>query len=149
MNNVILAGRLVADPELKTTPTGVEVTSFRIAVNQDYVKEGEERKADFFNIVAWRKTAVFICQYFHKGDGINIVGKLQSRQYEANDGTNRCVVEVVADKVEFPLSRGQNSNNNGYSAPAQTTTYATPAMAPQAVPDVTAQQLPLDDDLPF
>lgn len=76
MNKVILTGRLVADPELKTTPTGVEVTSFRIAVNQEYVKQGEERKADFFNIVAWRKSAAFICQYFHKGDGIDIVGKV-------------------------------------------------------------------------
>ena len=143
MNNVILSGRMVAEPELKTTATGVEFTGFRIAVNQDYVKDGEERKADFFNVVAWRKTAVFICQYFHKGDGINIVGKLQSRQYEANDGTNRYVVEVVAEKIEFPLSRSQNNNT------AQTTPCTVPAEVPQAVPDATAQQLPIDEDLPF
>jgi single-strand DNA-binding protein len=139
MNKVILTGRLIADPELKTTPTGVEVTSFRIAVNQEYVKQGEERKADFFNIVAWRKTAAFICQYFHKGDGIDIVGKLQSRQYEANDGSNRYVVEVVVENVEFPLGKGKETNNN-YSAPAPT---------PQAVPDTASQQFPIDGDLPF
>lgn len=142
MNNVILTGRLVAEPELKTTTTGVEVVSFRIAVNQDYVKDGEERKADFFNIVAWRKSAVFINQYFHKGDGINIVGRLQSRQYEANDGSNRNVVEVVVEKVEFPLSRNQNNN------PAQTTPHTAPVEVPQPISDATAQQLPIDD-LPF
>ncbi len=142
MNNVILSGRMVAEPELKTTATGVEFANFRIAVSQDYVKDGEERKADFFNIVAWRKTAVFICQYFHKGDGINLVGKLQSRQYEANDGSNRYVVEVVAEKVEFPLGRSQNNNT------AQATTYTAPVEVPQAVPNATAQQ-PIDEDLPF
>ena len=139
MNKVILTGRLVADPELKTTPTGVEVTSFRIAVNQEYVKQGEERKADFFNIVAWRKSAAFICQYFHKGDGIDIVGKLQSRPYEASDGTNRYVVEVVVDSVEFPLGKSKEVNNN----------YSTPVPATQTVPDTASQQFPIDEDLPF
>jgi single-strand DNA-binding protein len=143
MNNVILTGRLVAEPELKTTTTGVEVVSFRIAVNQDYVKDGEERKADFFNVVAWRKTAVFINQYFHKGDGINIVGRLQSRQYEANDGSNRNVVEIVVEKVEFPLSRSQNNRVSTEN------TYTPTAENPQEVPDATAQQLPIDEDLPF
>ena len=139
MNSVILSGRLVAEPELKTTTTGVEVVSFRIAVNQDYAKDGEERKADFFNIVAWRKTAVFISQYFHKGDGINIAGRLQSRQYEANDGSNRNVVEVVVEKVEFPLSRNQNNRVSTENA------YTPTVENPQTVPDATAQQLPIDD----
>lgn len=143
MNNVILSGRLVAEPELKTTATGIEVTHFRIAVNQDYVKDGEERKADFFSVVAWRKTAVFINQYFHKGDGINIVGRLQSRQYEANDGTNRYVVEILAEKVEFPLNRNQNNRVSTEN------TYTPTAENAQAVPDATAQQLPIDEDLPF
>lgn len=140
MNNVVLTGRLVADPELKTTTTGVEVTSFRIAVNQNYVKQGEERKADFFNIVAWRQTAAFICKYFHKGDGIDIVGKLQSRTYVADDGSNRYVVEVVADSVEFPLSNSKKEEQ-GFN---QTT--AVPSTPSQAV-DVS--QLTVDDDLPF
>ena len=148
MNKVILAGRMVADPELKTTQTGVEVSSFRIAVNQDYVKQGEERKADFFNIVAWRKTAVFINQYFHKGDGINLVGKLQSRQYEANDGTNRYVTEVVVDQVEFPLSNKNQQSSNNYSAPSSVPDIQTP---PTNQNNTTSnfQDMPLDDDLPF
>ncbi|MGN1130433.1 MAG: single-stranded DNA-binding protein [Ruminococcus sp.] len=140
MNNVALTGRLVADPELKTTPSGVEVTSFRIAVNQNYVKQGEERKADFFNIVAWRQTAAFICRYFHKGDGIDIIGKLQSRSYVANDGTNRYVVEVVADSVEFPLG---NSKKEGQEYNQVTAVPSTPSQP------VDVSQLTVDDDLPF
>lgn len=140
MNSVALTGRLVADPELKTTQSGIEVTSFRIAVNQNYVKQGEERKADFFNIVAWRQTAAFICRYFHKGDGINIVGKLQSRSYVADDGSNRYVVEVIADSVEFPLAKSK-TENQGFS---QST--AIPSADSQPV-DIS--QLTVDDDLPF
>ena len=145
MNKVILTGRMVADPELKTTPSGLEVTSFRIAVNQEYAKAGEERKADFFNIVAWRKTAAFISQYFHKGDGINIIGRLQSRQYEASDGSNRYVVEVVADNVEFPLSRKSESSfaQNTYTPPVQ----APPIPSPSASSN--DAQLLIDDDLSF
>ena len=145
MNKVILTGRLVADPELKTTTSGFEVTSFRIAVNQEYAKAGEERKADFFNIVAWRKTAAFICQYFKKGDGINIIGRLQSRQYEASDGSNRYVVEVVADNVEFPLSRKSESSfaQNTYAPPVQTPPISSPS------PSTNNMQLLIDDDLPF
>ena len=146
MNKVILTGRMVAEPELKTTPNGIETTTFRIAVNRDYVKQGEERKADFFNVVAWRQTAAFICKYFHKGDRINLVGNLQSRQYEAKDGSNRYVVEVVADNVEFPLSRKSDNNTaqNTYTPPIQTPpTTATPASSSfQNMP-------PIDDDLPF
>ena len=146
MNKVILTGRMVAEPELKTTASGIETTTFRIAVNRDYVKQGEERKADFFNVVAWRQTAAFICKYFHKGDGINLVGKLQSRQYEAKDGSNRYVVEVIADNVEFPLSRKSDNNSaqNTYTPPVQT-----PPITAQPVPLTDFQDMPVDDDLPF
>lgn len=146
MNKVILTGRMVAEPELKTTASGIETTTFRIAVNRDYVKQGEERKADFFNVVAWRQTAVFICKYFHKGDGISLVGNLQSRQYEAKDGSNRYVVEVVAENVEFPLSKksDNNSSQNTYTPPVQTP----PTTAPPA-PSADFQDMPVDDDLPF
>ena len=146
MNKVILTGRMVAEPELKTTSSGIETTTFRIAVNRDYVKQGEERKADFFNVVAWRQTAAFICKYFHKGDGISLVGNLQSRQYEAKDGSNRYVVEVVAENVEFPLSKKSDSNysQNTYTPPIQTP----PTTAPPA-PSADFQDMPVDDDLPF
>ena len=109
LNRVILMGRLVSDPELKTTPAGVSVTSFSIAVDRSYVKSGEERKADFFNIVCWRSTAEFVCRYFGKGSLIAVDGQLQSRTYQAKDGTNRSVVEVVADNVSFTGERHENT----------------------------------------
>lgn len=143
MNSVVLAGRLIADPELKTTQTGVEVTSFRIAVNQEYVKKGEEQQADFFNIVAWRQTAAFVCRYFHKGDGITLKGKLQSRTYQANNGSNRYVVEVVADNVEFPLGSKRENNQTSCS------TYSVPISTAPVTLSADMSQLPLDDDLPF
>lgn len=144
MNNVILQGRLVAEPELKTTNSGVEVCSFRIAVNQDYVKQGEERKADFINIVAWRQTAAFVCKYYHKGDGILIKGRLQSRQYE-KDGENRTAVEVVADNVEFPLSKSSNNNSLPNGTPAPASVPRASVLDADSI-DIIAED---DDDLPF
>ena len=118
LNRVILMGRLTSDPELKTTPSGVSVTSFSIAVDRTYVKSGEERKADFFNIVCWRNTAEFVCRFFGKGALIALEGQLQSRSYQAKDGTNRYVVEVVADNVSFTGERRENAggyNQGGYN----------------------------------
>lgn len=172
LNRVILMGRLVSDPELKTTPSGVSVTTFRIAVDRNYVKSGEERKADFFDIVCWRQTAEFVCRYFGKGSLIAVEGQLQSRTYQAKDGSNRYVVEVVADNVSFTGERRDNSNsgysnqgnNQGYQnqnyggnqsygnqsyggsqvyqEPAQQTSY-------QSGSNADFQDMPLDDDLPF
>ena len=127
LNRVILMGRLVSDPELKTTPSGVSVTTFRIAVDRNYVKSGEERKADFFDIVCWRQTAEFVCRYFGKGSLIAVEGQLQSRTYQAKDGSNRYVVEVVADNVSFTGERRDNSNsgysNQGYNQGYQNQNY--------------------------
>lgn len=149
MNNVVLAGRLVADPELKTIASGVEMTSFRLAVNQDYAKSGEDKKADFFNITAWRQTAAFICKYFHKGNGIVLKGRLQSRTYQAQDGSNRYIVEVVADNVEFPLSGGKsNDDTSNYAPTASAPTASAPAQT-AAVSDTSSADFPVDDDLPF
>ena len=168
LNRVILMGRLVSDPELKTTPTGVSVTSFRIAVDRSYVKSGEERKADFFDIVAWRSTAEFVCRYFGKGAMIAVDGQLQSRTYQAKDGSNRYVVEVVADNVSFTGERRDNSGSqyggqqyqqnsyqgSGYQqAPAYQQSYnqqpARPQPSYQSGSDDEFREMPLDDDLPF
>lgn len=169
LNRVILMGRLVSDPELKTTGTGISVTSFRIAVDRSYVKSGEERKADFFDIVCWRNTAEFVCRYFGKGSLIAVEGQLQSRTYQAKDGTNRYVVEVVADNVSFTGERRDNSNgyNQGYGNQSygdnqsygsqsyggnQTYQQQAPAQAPtsyQSGANSDFQDMPLDDDLPF
>ena len=113
-------GRITADPELKTTNTGVSVTSFSIAVDRNYVKQGEERKADFFNIVCWRSTAEFVCRYFGKGSLIAVEGQLQSRQFQAKDGSNRYVVEVVADNVSFTGERRDNNAGSPMAAISHT-----------------------------
>jgi single-strand DNA-binding protein len=158
-------GRLVSDPELKTTNSGLSVTSFRIAVDRGYVKAGEERKADFIDIVCWRNTAEFVCRYFGKGSMIALEGQLQTRTYQAKDGTNRYVVEVVADNVSFTGERRDNNNNNGgygqqqysgnsypsqqtYQAPAQQS-YQQPQTSYQSGTNNDFQNMPLDDDLPF
>jgi single-strand DNA-binding protein len=99
-NLVVLSGRLTADPELKTTPSGVSVCSFTIAVERRY-KQGEERQADFVNIVAWRQTAEFVSKFFSKGSMIGIEGSIQTRRYQDKDGNNRTAFEVVADEVQF------------------------------------------------
>lgn len=158
LNRVILMGRLVADPELKTTPSGVSVTSFRIAVDRSYVKSGEERKADFIDIVCWRQTAEFVCRYFGKGSLIAVEGQLQSRTYQAKDGTNRYVLEVVADNVSFTGERKDNGGNNGgYNGGYQKPNNSQPrnnAPAANQNPQPEYEQMPLeendiDDDLPF
>lgn len=107
LNRVILMGRMVADPELKTTNSGVSVCSFRIAVDRSYVKNGEQRQTDFFDIVAWRSSAEFVCKYFSKGSLIAVDGQLQCRQFQTNDGQNRTAIEVVADNVSFTGERRQ------------------------------------------
>lgn len=156
LNRVVLMGRLVADPELKTTPSGVSVTSFRLAVDRSYVKQGEERKADFIDVVCWRQTAEFVCRYFGKGSLIAVDGQLQSRTYQAKDGTNRYVTEVVAENVSFT---GERRDQGGQTQQQ----YAPPNVAPpepaentqtasgftQPPPATNFEQMPLDDDLPF
>ena len=152
MNNVILIGRLVADPELKTTQSGLEVTSFRVAVDRPYSKDGE-KKADFIDVVAWRKTAAFICQYFSKGKPIVINGSLQTRSYEAKDGSKRFVTEVLAENVEFAPSSKNNGNTGAqtYSQPSSTAPTAA-APSPEGLVESNTDKpldINLDDDLPF
>lgn len=125
LNKIFLQGRLVADPELKHTPNGVAVASFRIAVDRDFKnRETGERKADFISVVAWRQTAEFISRYFTKGRMAIVEGKLQTRDYTDRDGNRRFVSEVVADSVYFGDSRRDSdggsyapSANHGYGAP--------------------------------
>ena len=102
MNKVILIGRLTRDPELKTTTTGVSVTTFSIAVERNYVNEETgQRDADFINCLSWRKQAENIARYCTKGSQIAVEGRIQVRSYEDRDGNRRFVTEVVADNVTF------------------------------------------------
>ena len=101
MNKVILIGRLTKEPELKYTPSDVAVVSFTIAVDRRYTKPGEERQADFINIVAWRSTAEFVAKYFTKGQMIALSGNLQTRTWTDSEGKNRYITEVIAEEVSF------------------------------------------------
>lgn len=101
LNVIALMGRLTAEPELKHTPNGVATCTLRIAVERSFARAGEERKADFIDIVTWRKTAEFVCKYFGKGSLIAVNGSLQTRSYEDKNGNRRTAYEVVADNVHF------------------------------------------------
>ncbi len=177
LNRVVLMGRLVAEPELKTTNTGISVCSFRIAVDRNYVKQGTERQADFIDIVAWRQSAEFVCKYFTKGQLIALEGSLQSRTYQDKDGNNRYVTEVLADSFFFtgdkrekpsngygnysvplpqepPVQRNTsaygNSNNSSYtnnSYNSNSTGNNTSSYTSGLPEDF--EELPNDDDLPF
>lgn len=160
LNRVILMGRITQDLELKTTASGISVTSFSIAVDRNYVKQGEERQTDFINVVCWRKQAEFVCRYFEKGSTIAVEGQLQTRTYQAKDGSNRYVTEVVADSVSFTGEKREQSNN-GYSQPQyqqppqqsyQQPQYQTPQYQQQQMSGYNGYPQPQDlqdEDLPF
>ena len=101
INNAVIMGRLVADPELRTTASGNSVSSFTVAVDRNFVRQGEEKQADFIDVIAWRQTAEFICKYFRKGSMIAIQGHIQTRMYEDKNGNKRKAVELIADYVSF------------------------------------------------
>ena len=111
LNVVAIMGRLVADPELKTTQQGTSVCSFRIACDRNFARQGEQRQADFIDIVAWRAQSEFVCKYFQKGSLIAIEGSLQTRQYQDKNGNNRTAVEVVANNISFAGAKRQDSQN--------------------------------------
>ncbi len=117
-NKAILMGRICNDLDLKTTPSGATVLSFRIAVDRSYQVKGEERKSDFFNVVAWRATAEFISRFFSKGRMILVEGELQTRQYVDKNGSTQTVVELVVDNARFTgESKPQGNGGAGYPAP--------------------------------
>ena len=127
-NKVILGGRLTADPELKTTPSGLSVTTFTIAVNRRFVSQnGNEPQADFINCTAWRQTAEFITRYFRKASSICIVGSIQTRSWTDNQGNKRFATEVVVDEAMFVDSKNDNdyatSNTPHIQGQAQEYTY--------------------------
>ncbi len=101
MNKAFLIGNLTRDPELTQTTNGIAVCRFSIAVQREFTNSEGERDADFFNIVAWRNTAENCNKYLKKGSKVAVMGAIQNRSYDAQDGTKRYVTEIVADKVEF------------------------------------------------
>ena len=122
LNRVVIMGRLTRDPELRRTQTGTAVTSFSLAVDRDFKsRESGEKATDFIDVVAWRQTAEFVCQYFTKGRMAIVEGRLQIRPWTDKDGNNRRSAEVVADNIYFGDSKRDSAGDmGGYSAPAYT-----------------------------
>lgn len=113
LNIIALMGRVVADPELRKTTTGISTTTFAIACERNFVKSGSERQTDFFDIVAWRTSAEFASKYFKKGQLVAVNGTLQTRSYEDKNGVKRKVYEIVADNLHFADSKGSGGSGGG------------------------------------
>ena len=117
MNKAILMGRLTKDPEMRTTASQIPVASFTLAVDRRFKKQGEDRQADFIPIIAWRQQAEFCGKYFRKGSRMVVVGSIQTRTWDDNEGKKHYATEVIADEIYFGDSRrGEGSNE----APTQT-----------------------------
>lgn len=145
LNIAVIMGRLTANPELRTTANGTSVTSFTVAVDRKFQKQGAEKQTDFINVVAWQHTADFITRYFRKGSMIAVNGYIQTRNYEDKNGNKRTAVEIVANNVSFCGSKAETN----------TTDRATPTTENQAIPqqdmiDEGFSIIPTSDDmLPF
>lgn len=151
LNVVAIMGRLVADPELRTTPAGVNVCQFRIACDHNFARQGEQRQADFVDIVAWRAQADFVCKYFSKGSLIAINGRIQTRNYQDKNGNNRTAFAVVAENINFGGSKGTSSakvDDGGEAAPrSEAWPKADPPANYGGVDDFAV--IDDNDDLPF
>jgi single-strand DNA-binding protein len=141
LNKVVLIGNMVADPEIKTTQTGVEVCSFRIGVQRKFKEQDGTYKSDFINIVAWRQSAAFVGKYFKKGNPICICGSIQVRDWDNAEGKKQYTTEIVADEVSFVASKSAGESNNS------TPSNAAPAYS--APETGKFEDLSGDDDLPF
>ena len=117
LNHIVIMGRLTKDPELRTTQSGVSVTSFTLAVDRDFKnKDSGEKSTDFIDVVAWRQTAEFVCKYFAKGRMAVVEGRLQMRDWTDKDGNKRTSAEVVADNVYFGDSKRDGEGGGSYSS---------------------------------
>ena len=117
LNTIIIQGRIVRDPELRRTGSGIAVASFTVAVDRDFAQDGK-KETDFIDCVAWRQTGEFVSKYFSKGSMIGVKGRLQIRSWTDKDGNKRRSAEVVADNCYFGSTKndsGGSNNNSGYS----------------------------------
>lgn len=158
-NKAIIGGRLTADPELKTTSSGVPVVSFSVAVNRKYSgKNGEEPQADFLNVTAWRQTAEFVSRFFRRGSSICVVGSIQTRSWVDQQGVKKYATEIVADEAMFVDSKSEASSHGGgnYSQPAAYMPEGYTSGNAQGGPTIVNggqppkfEEIADDDDLPF
>jgi single-strand DNA-binding protein len=151
-NQVILGGRLTADPELKQTTSGVPVCTFSVAVSRSYQSKTTDgqRETDFINCIAWRQRAELISRYFRKGSSICIVGQIQTRKYTDKDGNNRTATDVIVDNVHFVDSKGEGPSVGQQSnASAYTPDSYAPSFSSQQDAAPKFEEMSNDDDLPF
>lgn len=141
LNKAILIGRFTRDPELRSTPQGVSTCSFSLAVDRNFVRQGEERKADFINCVAWRTTAEFISKYFHKGNLVAVEGSIQTRSWDDQDGKKRYATEVIVNQAYFVESKKDAQQSVGTGESFGSGDYG-------SLPDPISP-MGTDDDLPF
>ena len=141
INRVILVGRLTKDPEYRTTPNGIDVANFTLAVNRNFKSKNGEQQADFINVVVFRNQAQNVNNYLSKGSLAGVDGRIQSRSYENTEGQRVFVTEVVADSVQFMDSKGSNQQNNQSQQQGQAPAGNNPFGNNNADVD--------DDDLPF
>ncbi|GAB0255532.1 single-stranded DNA-binding protein [Staphylococcus pseudintermedius] len=144
LNRTVLVGRLTKDPDFRTTPSGVEVATFTLAVNRNFKSKDGEQQADFINCVVFKKQAENVKNYLSKGSLAGVDGRLQSRSYENQEGRRVYVTEVICDSVQFLESKSNNQSNNQPQqqrgqAPAQDNPFAI-ANGPIDIDD---------DDMPF
>lgn len=147
LNVVAIMGRLVADPELRTTHNGNNVCSFRIACDRNYTAQGQERQTDFIDIVSWRNQAEFVAKYFQKGSLIAVDGSLQTRQYQDKNGNKRTAVEVVANNISFAGAKKAEKVDDGGEAPSKDYREPAPAYSQGSADDFAV--ISDNDDLPF
>lgn len=145
-NKVILMGRLCADPELKTTASGISVTSFRLAINRRFGSKDQEKQTDFIDIVAWRQQAEFVSKYFTKGKPILVCGSIQSRNWQDKEGNKRTTIEVVADELTFVESGGSGT---GGGARRDTDAPAQSQYASSYTDAGKFEEVSTDEDFPF
>ena len=141
LNKVILMGRFTRDPELRSTPQGVSTCAFSIAVDRNFVRQGEERKADFINCVAWRQTAEFISKYFKKGNMVALEGSIQTRSWDDQDGKKRYATEVIVSQVYFAESKRESQGYSTEDSFSQANDFGS---LPEPI-----STMGTDDDLPF
>jgi len=162
MNNVTLAGRLTADPELRTLESGTEVCSFTLACDRRFKDASGNKQTDFIYCKAWSKTAVFISTYFHKGDGLTLAGRIETRRYEDKNNNTRTAFEVVAENVEFALGKRRDAPVTNGAIPQPNFGFPVPpsaqALQGQEAPAAFSGSVDgaqasfdemVDDDLPF
>ena len=147
MNKVVLMGRLTKDPELRYTNTNnTPLSSFSLAVNRRFTRQGEERQADFINITAWGKTAEFVKNYFTKGMQVAVVGRIQTRSWDDEAGKRHYATDVVAEETYFADSKRSNTSNTGNTGNMQSMDRMAP---PKQANDGFATVDDDDDELPF